>query len=264
MNNAIILPPPDAKSKYLGDELVHILWTGGLDSTARIVELSRYPITIQPYYIIDPGRASMEYEKKAMKSIRERLINDTNTKAIFLTVKEIKLDDIHPDLEITDAWRELSGKYHIGSQYDFLARYAKQHKITFELGVERGDMKTQTCIKEESRMLSCQDAVGTNHIIDEKISSKNVWTVFRYFKFPLWDKYKQDEVDMMESLNCGDIVNMTWFCHSPLLGKPCGHCNPCKDARHYGFSWRLSKSRYILWYILFFPQKIFKSIFKKI
>ena len=31
--------------------IVNIFWTGGLDSTFRIVELSQRQCTIQPYYI---------------------------------------------------------------------------------------------------------------------------------------------------------------------------------------------------------------------
>lgn len=37
--------------------IINILWTGGLDSTCRVAQLSQMGnIIIQPYYIIDPCR----------------------------------------------------------------------------------------------------------------------------------------------------------------------------------------------------------------
>lgn len=49
---------------------VNILWTGGWDSTFRVVELSRMEgITIQPVYVIDPNRKSVPYELRAMDNI---------------------------------------------------------------------------------------------------------------------------------------------------------------------------------------------------
>lgn len=41
---------------------ISILWTGGWDSTYRVVELSRQKVTIQPIYILDPKRESANYE----------------------------------------------------------------------------------------------------------------------------------------------------------------------------------------------------------
>ncbi len=51
---------------------VHILWTGGLDSTCRVIELSRMEgITIQPYYLLDPRRHSTRQEIRAISRIFE-------------------------------------------------------------------------------------------------------------------------------------------------------------------------------------------------
>lgn len=242
--------------------IAHVLWTGGLDSTARIVELSRKEVTVQPYYVIDPLRASTKYEMDAMDSIRVSLINDHLTKADILPIMLIKTDDIAPDSTITTAWKRLNKKYKVGSQYDFLARYAKQNNILLEVGIEKGDGRAQTAIHHESRMIQFEDAFGKNFHIEEGSSSKDTYALFRYFTFPLWEKDKHTEVRMMEDLGAACIVGKTWFCHTPLLGGPCGHCNPCKDARHYGFGWRLSTVRYVLWYILR-PKAFARSIISK-
>ena len=229
---------------------VHILWTGGLDSTARMVELSRKPIVIHPYYVIDQGRASTSFEMDAMRRIRERLLCDPNTIAEILPITEIIRDEIHPDSVISTSWQKLNEKYGLGTQYDFLARYAKANNIVLELGVEKEEgSRARASILSEGEMIEIEDFSGCNYKISEIESSSDALAVWRFFTFPLWEKSKLDAVQMMEDLGCGDIVEMTWFCHNPLLGKPCGHCNPCVDARHYGFSWRIPKSRFFLWYL---------------
>lgn len=68
---------------------VNTLWISGLDSTARIVELSYKHVIVQPYYTLDPNRGSTEYEKAVMKTILMRLNQDPNTKAEILPVKDI-------------------------------------------------------------------------------------------------------------------------------------------------------------------------------
>lgn len=243
--------------------IVNVLWTGGLDSTARIVELSRKPLTIQPYYIVDNHRVSTKKEVEAMKNIKETLLADKLTKAEIRPVISIMVSEITPDKAITNAWTALNKRYKVGSQYDFLARYAKQNNIILEVGIEKGDGRAQTAIHNESKMIKFHDESGINYRIEEESSSSDTNELFKYFTFPLWEKDKHAEVRMMEELGAADIVGMTWFCHSPLFGGPCGHCNPCKDARHYGFSWRLSTTRYLLWYILR-PKSVARSLISNI
>ncbi len=229
---------------------IHVLWTGGLDSTAKVVELSRKRVIIQPYYIIDSGRLSSRYEIDAMNQIRNRLLDDDRTIATINPVRNIALSEIISDQEITNAWTNLNRKYKVGSQYDFLARYAKQNNIILEVGIEKGDGRAQTSIKTEAKMEPFETETGINYHVSKNDSSNDTYTLYKYFTFPLWEKDKHSEVDLMTQLGAKDIIKMTWFCHTPLFGKPCGHCNPCKDARHYGFGWRLPKLNYYLWYIV--------------
>ena len=57
-----------------GNKIVEIFWTGGFDSTFRIVQLSRCNVTIQPYYISD-NRKSEKNELKAIEQITN-ILND--------------------------------------------------------------------------------------------------------------------------------------------------------------------------------------------
>ena len=50
--------------------VIKLLWTGGWDSTYRLVELSRMDVTVQPIYGCDGKRDSMEIEKQTLEKIR--------------------------------------------------------------------------------------------------------------------------------------------------------------------------------------------------
>lgn len=50
-------------------QTVNILWTGGWDSSYRMVELSRRLVQVQPIYVYGEGRASEKYEIRAMNRI---------------------------------------------------------------------------------------------------------------------------------------------------------------------------------------------------
>jgi 7-cyano-7-deazaguanine synthase len=46
------------------------------------------------------------------------------------------------------------------------------------------------------------------------------------------------------------IMVKTWFCHAPVNGRPCGTCNPCRDAMVEGMRWLMpisSRLRYHAW-----------------
>ena len=67
--------------------VVHILWTGGLESTYRVVELSQTDCIIQPHYIIYKYRGkreSKDYELRAIHKITDILRKDERTRATIL------------------------------------------------------------------------------------------------------------------------------------------------------------------------------------
>lgn len=242
--------------------VVHVLWTGGLASTARIVELSRMEVTVQPYYIVDFGWKPTLYEESAMQKIREHVFKGSRTLAKIQPVKEIFLEEVKPCPQITNAWKALHDRYRVDRRYEFLARYAKQHGTVLELCVGKGEESVQNSIRNESKMIPFTGPMGESFRISEADSTEAAKTLYENFTFPLWEKDMRAEVRMMERYGCGDIAAMTWFCHTPLLGEPCGHCAPCRSARRYGFLWQPPVSRTILWGILH-PEQAGKIILRK-
>lgn len=227
-----------------GDKIINILWTGGLDSTYRIIELSQYAVIVQPYYLIDPLRQSTKYEIQAMNRIRGLLLHNKKTSFKLLQTKYVEIRKIPADQEITQSYIKLYEKYKLGSQYDWLARFAKYADLQLELSLEKSPRgKGTRTISNECKMVIEQVGALSVYKIDEAFSSKEAYHVFGNFRFPctLWTKTKEQEVAEMKRLGMGDVLSCTWFCHHPIFGLTCGHCNPCRDAFREGMGWRVSK-----------------------
>jgi hypothetical protein len=120
----------------------NILWTGGWDSTFRVLELAIVKKEIvQPYYILDKERESSQQEQNAMKKIKELM-----TEKFPHTVDAIKeliiicKSDIPPNATITRDFNRLLSKSYLGPQYEWLGRYADASGLSdLELGIHRDD-----------------------------------------------------------------------------------------------------------------------------
>lgn len=228
---------------------VNILWTGGLDSSCRIIELSRMNVEIQPYYIWDTTRGSIKQEIRAMKRITQDVQNHPQTRAIIYPVKIIQDCEIKDDAEITKAWTILNQKYALGSQYDYLARFAKQYKLKLEVGLESSERsKATNTIKAETSLLLSESEDYKVYSIDTRNSSENGIIIFENILLPatIWHMSKLEEIEEYKRLGFEKTIRKTWFCHRPVLGMPCGHCNPCKDCLNEGLAFRVPKLGYVL------------------
>jgi 7-cyano-7-deazaguanine synthase len=132
---------------------INLLWTGGLDSTFRLCHLSHYAVTVQPYYIKEK-RKSMKNEIRAMDKIRVLLSKNYNKDFSILPTIYVDRDTIVADAEIEKSWNVLHEKYVIGSQYEYLARFAKQQNIKIEVGIEFSPRsKAATALKGEGGLM---------------------------------------------------------------------------------------------------------------
>lgn len=250
----------------MSNRIVNILWTGGLDSSYRVIELSQMEgITIQPYYIVDPVRSSLQSEMNAIKKISDIIRQHERTKSILLDVKLIYINDIKQDSLITNAFNRLHDKYIIGHQYDFIARYAKQYNIRFEMSLEKSDRsKAMNCILTETTLEPFVDGDYSVFRVNSHKSTADGCAIYSHIDLPstLWSMTKVEEVEKLNQMEHKETIKYTWFCHFPVWGKPCGHCNPCRDCMHEGLAFRISKIGYILYYI-YKPYKSIKNrIFK--
>lgn len=219
---------------------VNILWTGGWDSTFRVCELSRMNVVVCPHYVIDPGRKSQEYEKKAMARIVEALKAKPETRAEFMPIKFHKMEDIPQDEEISEAYREIHAKTNLGSQHEWLARLGKLCP-GMEMGTEAAEPETNHMIHALSEYcdLEITDGVGR---VKKETSTRAGNLVLGWFTFPIIEKTENDMAEMIKSWGYEDVMKLIWFCHAPINGQPCGFCHPCGVKIESSMEWLLPKS----------------------
>ena len=204
---------------------IFILWTGGWDSTFRIIELSRREVEVQPIYVVDDARRSVSYEKKAIHDILELLKTKAETNADFLPVIYINKIDIPKNADITKAYQLFKDEADMGSQHDWLARLACQYP-GMELCIEKalGDhAPIRKSIHRHGNLLN----TGDGYIVDKDTSSDELNLVLGNLKLPIFDKTELDMQRIIKEWGYEDVMSHIWFCHSPINGKPCGLCSPC-------------------------------------
>lgn len=209
----------------MNEDCVNILWTGGWDSTYRMVELSMRKVSVQPIYVVDPARTSVQYEMNAMDEILYALKEKPKTAATFYPIKKIKLTDIPENSDVTNAYQLFYQEADMGRQHDWLARLSMQFPM-MELCIEKALGEHAPIRKSIMRHGKLIDT-GDGYIVDRNASSKELNLILGNLKLPIFDKTELDMLDNIKKWGYEDVMSHIWFCHSPIHGKPCGLCNPC-------------------------------------
>ncbi len=107
----------------------------------------------------------------------------------------------------------------IGGQYEWLARFcAQRHIEDMELAIHRDDKARELLV----------DLIDTSRqSLDPKHAGDSRYELFKVFRFPLFDKTKEQMRTEARSAGLEEFMALTWFCHRPIRGEPCGVCNPC-------------------------------------
>ena len=203
------------------DSIVHILWTGGWDSTFRMIQLASRGAIIQPYYIIDTNRKSSLVEIRQIHRIKE----DLSLKYESCLIKDlniIELGTINVDNKFIDAHKRLLKESFMGSQYVWIAALAENIK-GLELSIHKDD-------KAEYFARKCFEQ---NENSDENM-------IFGNLKYPILNYTKLEMEDEARSLGDLDILYKSWFCFDPINNTPCGACNPCKYSIEEGMGKRFT------------------------
>ncbi len=238
-------PPKDQVDNQNGIAPIKLLWTGGWDSTYRLLHLLLLEKKmVQPYYIVDHERKSTENEFDAMEVIKKDLLKKfPQTKNLLRATITGYRNQIKANPEITRKWQQLSCEVKLGRQYDWLARYADQHGLSdLELGHEK---KLKPSLLEK---VILQELTGEGHEcrVKDDLSHENALSVFKYFRFPIYYVTKMEMEQVARENGFLEILQKVWFCHRPRKnGKPCEFCLPCREARRSGYSHGLPRSNYL-------------------
>lgn len=247
---------------------INILWTGGLDSTYRVIELTELlpeGSEIQPYYIVDEQRRSTTQELAAIRKITSK-VNAKSTKIKINNLIVFPKSQVKENNAITTSYFKFNKKYNLGGQYDWLSRFANQCDINLEVGLELlPNSRTMNTIEGEGKIVCSGEEAYSCFIIDNNASTPDLINVFGRFRFPktMRGKSKIQEIESLCAWGYDDIILDTWFCHRPVLGKPCGQCNPCKDCIEMGLGWRVPMIGRILGYIRL-PKVLIEKVFSKL
>ena len=224
------------------------MWTGGLDSTYTIIVYSRYDIEIQPYYLRH-GRKSEKYELDAMRELNKDILAHEGTRAKILPLIIIEEGDIPRDSEVEEAYGKLKAEGGLGSQYDWIARYARRADVKglYYSPVKplSDSSKFRSCIEANGGYTEIKNSVGRSvFVIDPERSTRELKLVFGDFNLSeTFDMTKQDEEKALREMGYGNLIEKTWFCHTPVLGRPCGYCHPCETTIEAGQTWRFTKGQ---------------------
>src|ERR1700745_3309718 len=98
------------------NETVNLLWTGGWDSTFRLLDLLLVKQKkVQTFYIIDPDRRSAGIELRTMATIKQYLLEKHPQISRSLQPTRYKhLNDICKNKQITESYDRLRKRYLIG------------------------------------------------------------------------------------------------------------------------------------------------------
>lgn len=221
--------------------IVKLLWTSGWDSTFRLLQLVlEKKVTVLPLYIIITGRASTPVEIKAITKIKKLLFKlfpeaaDRILPTIFFDIH-----DLPEYSEITAKYNALFDKSYLGSQYIGLAKFAKYLDISdLELSIHVDDTAYKFI---KSFVVKHEDQHGEYYSLDPAMDDNDPLSLFKPFRLPMleWSKVAMKE----HAIKTGtlDIMKLTWFCHNPINGEPCGICNPCRYSIAEGMEFRFPK-----------------------
>lgn len=247
----------------------NLLWTSGWDSTFRLLDLLLVQqIAVQPYYIKDHRRKSLQMELKTMEKIKNMIIKKAPyTKDLLLPTQFKDLQEIIPCKHLQQQYKCLKALKHLGAQYEWLACFAKEEKLyDLELCIEtRTPGFFTSFVKPE--ITKIQNGNTFNFKIVDQPANPEI-TFFQYFRFPIHELTKLELQQIAIKHDFIDIMNQTWFCHSPINEQPCGLCKPCVVTMEEGLRTRIpliSQFRNFIHYTVKPPFKqLLKPVKKKV
>lgn len=225
-------------------ETIQVLWTGGWDSTFRLLQLLIVlEKRVQPWYVIDPGRESLAYELRAMQNIRKKFSEGyAHLRENLLPTRFIELQSIPLNGDVLDSINRIRETRRLGHQYDWLSGLAVFYKLTgLEISLEKGGEGIFNFLRE--KFIFVEDHGYTYFMIDPKFKDSDEYAVFGNFRFPIIEITKPEMEQVASENGFIEILNTSWYCHHPRRnGKPCGVCIPCMGAVEAGMKHRLPVS----------------------
>lgn len=243
----------------------NICWSGGVDSTFIVTQLSQYPVTIRPFYVKGQTfRLSEPQELAAISSIRELLLNDPRTKAEIMQPEIIEPDDPRvKDREIVKTHRRIylhllqeykdnhggilppAGSQQIyadgafvSPQYIACSSLARHYRAPIVIGFTCDDLENVPVLNKFSVKIERDAITGIDFAsVSEETLDKDIYMLFKDFVFPIAGQklHKLDLWHWFADNNYTQVRSKTIFCQAPIVHddgtwEPCGRCATCIGA----------------------------------
>lgn len=239
-----------------------LFWTCGWDSTYRLLELLLIKkVKTQPIYIIDRQRRSVAIELETIALIEKKILEKyPETADLLLPTHFAEKDAIQIYPETTEAFEYVKTIRRIGSQYEWLSAYCRQHQLkNVELCIEK-NLKPDSFSRFLYKYQSLKDSIDENNPKELAIK-KAVNIVFDDFSLPLIDVLKTEMDENSKQNDWLEIMYLTWFCHKPKRKKPCGKCVPCMLTIAKGMGHRIPFNNRLKGHLKMYKIKL-KSILR--
>jgi hypothetical protein len=206
------------------EKVHHVFWTGGLDSSFRVINLLRTSgDLIQAHYVIRHENSTGK-EIDAMNNIRRAItrkypdLRPRLLPTIYIN-EDLIPESVEVDAAVEKLRKEMSG---VHEQYQILAKYCKAYNI------DQIDLTYERYIGEAST-----DTIGVSQFFGKSFP-------FESFMNPHAHLTKKECYNMAKSEGWADLLKLTSFCRRPRRnGRPCGLCGPCHDAVKQRMGFRL-------------------------
>ena len=205
------------------DQAVQLLWTGGWDSSFRLMQLLLIERrAVQPIYVLNRKRRSASNELATMRAMRDGLLARMPDPALLHPTTVVIGDEFTPRPELVEVDRSLRARGHFGNQYLMLAGVGEALGWRgVELSVER----------YETGLVEWEQAVFT---VPGRLNDSREAQLFASWSFPVIHLTKEEMGQIARDHGFYDLLVLRWFCHQPLMGEPCGYCRPCQLANKDG------------------------------
>ena len=249
------------------ETVVNLFWTGGWDSTFRLLELLLdYGLETQPYYLIDPSRPSTRMELAAIAAMKGQILSDyPHTESLFRPIEVIMVSEIPHNQQIESWHSDLQERFpRLGNQYDWLARFAASRGLNdLELCVVKYDVGLVSTLMRKSAELKSDEKSGLEYyqvVNFEKIPEMKLFSAFR---LPTLGITKAEMGEKAVHSGREHIMQMTWFCHTPRRKSPCGSCGPCRATADQGNRERIGLYNRTIRRRVFRPSRLLWGQFKE-
>lgn len=222
-----------------GKPVTFLLWTGGYDSTHRLLQLLLiYQMPVQPVYIsakntdgfalIHGRRDNRNEERNAMYKIIDQIQTQyPYTRNLILPMIDVHTVRYPPVVYKHMHTMKTMGHFHrIHSQYGAFATVSRKLNIIMDQCAENGP-NTYLGKAISGYVVPTIHNQMPSWIIST--ASPQYLSIFDMLRFPLIKMTKHDMLEQARDKKFDHILALTFSCWQPINGAPCNHCEMCES-----------------------------------